>query len=68
MTGSAVVSQTYELDGRGEIQVQGREDENRAVTGGTGAFNNVRGEADFEFIDPNSPSFRGTFHLKGAQH
>ncbi len=44
-----VVSQEYELDGRGKIQTQGVEDfgegASRAVVGGTGDFHNVRGQA-----------------------
>ncbi len=46
-----VVAQEFELFGRGKIQVQGVEDDGRrAVTGGTGDFRNVRGEATgFDF-------------------
>lgn len=58
-----VVSQTYEIDDRGEIQVQGLEDGSRAVTGGTGEFGNVRGEGNFEFINPDNLSFRATFRF-----
>ena len=68
-TGLAVVSQEYGLDGRGKIQVQGVEDEGpRAVTGGTGEFRNVRGQAtkfDFsEFMDTGR--FVATFKLVEA--
>jgi hypothetical protein len=68
-TGLAVVSQEYGLDGRGKIQVQGVEDEGpRAVTGGTGEFRNVRGQAtkfDFsEFMDTGR--FVATFKLVAA--
>ncbi len=59
----AVVSQEFELFGRGKIQVQGVEDEGpRAVTGGTGEFRNVRGEmtgADLSAF----PDFTVTFKL-----
>jgi hypothetical protein len=65
--GLAVVSQEYGLDGRGKIQVQGVEDEGpRAVTGGTGEFRKVRGQAtkfDFsEFMDTGR--FVVTFKLE----
>ncbi len=65
----AVVSQEYNLDGRGKIQVQGVEDEGpRAVTGGTGDFRNVRGEATgFDLSDLFvGGEFIATFKLKGA--
>ncbi len=68
---AAVVSQEYDLDGRGKIQVQGVEDEGpRAVTGGTGDFRNVRGEAtgfDFSDLAAGGDEFIGTFKLKGAK-
>ncbi len=68
----AVVAQEYDLDGRGKIQVQGVEDEGpRAVTGGTGDFRNVRGEATgfdlSEFLNGNG-EFIATFKLKGAKN
>jgi hypothetical protein len=62
-TGTAVVSQAFDIDGRGEIQVQGVEDLSRAVIGGTGEFSNVRGEGNFEFINPDNFSFRVTFRF-----
>ena len=67
--GLAVVSQEYGIEGRGKIQVQGVEDEGpRAVTGGTGRFRNVRGQAtkfDFsEFFDTGR--FVATFKLAGV--
>ena len=65
---SAVVSQEFNLDGRGKIQVQGVEDGGpRAVTGGTGDFKNVRGEATgFDFSNFLSDGeFTGTFKLIG---
>ncbi len=63
---SAVVSQEYNLDGRGKFQVQGVEDGGpRAVTGGTGEFRSVRGEATgFDFSNFLSDGeFTGTFEL-----
>ena len=63
----AVVSQEYELFGRGKIQVQGIEDEGpRAVTGGTGEFNNVRGEMTGADLG-SFPMFDVTFKLLGAK-
>ena len=67
---AAVVSQEYDLDGRGKIQVQGVEDEGpRAVTGGTGDFRNVRGEATgFDLSDLFvGGEFTATFKLQGAK-
>ena len=53
--GPAVVSQEFDLWGKGKIQVQGVEDEgHRAITGGTRKFKKVRGEAtafDFSVAD-----------------
>ena len=74
--GLAVVSQEFDLWGKGKIQVQGVEDEGpRAVTGGTGKFRNVRGQANgFDFSnflnDPVEPDgeFIVTFKLTGAKH
>jgi hypothetical protein len=64
---AVVVSQEFNLDGRGKIQVQGIEDEGpRAVTGGTGQYRNVRGEmtgADLSAF----PDFTVTFKLIGAK-
>ena len=65
----AVVSQEFAIDGRGKIQVQGIEDDGpRAVTGGTGDFRNVRGEATgFDLSDFSSDGeFIATFNLIGA--
>ena len=63
---NAVVSQEYDLAGRGKVMVQGVEDEGpRAVTGGTGAFRNVRGEmtgADLSAF----PNFTVSFSLIAA--
>ncbi len=61
-----VVSQEFDLDGRGKIQVQGVEDEGpRAVTGGTGDFRNVRGDADVVFTGPLD--FTISFRLIGVE-
>ena len=66
-----VVSQEFDLFGRGKIQVQGVEDAGaRAVVGGTGDFRNVRGEAtgfDFsQFTDTGEGEFIAEFKLVGA--
>lgn len=62
-----VVSQEWNLFDGGKFQVQGMEDEGpRAVTGGTGLFRNVRGEA-IEFDLGSFPDFTGTFLLKGVK-
>ncbi len=61
------MSQEFNLDGRGKIQVQGVEDGGpRAVTGGTGDFRDVRGEATgFDFSNFLSDGeFTGTFELE----
>jgi hypothetical protein len=67
----AVVSQEFNLFGRGKIQVQGVEDAGpRAVTGGTGDFRNVRGEAtgfDFSQFGSGPGEFIATFKLIGAK-
>ncbi len=66
--GGQVVSQEYDLEGRGKIQLQGVEDEGpRAVVGGTGDFRNVRGEATgFEF-NPDGDELLVSFKLIGAK-
>ena len=61
----AVVSQEFDIDGRGKIQVQGVEDAGpRAVTGGTGDFANLRGAANVVFTGPLNFTIR--FALTGA--
>ena len=60
------VSQQYTIDGRGAIQVQGQEiggDGIMAVVGGTGDFNNVRGEG---FFGDFAGGFSISFDLKGG--
>ena len=61
-----VVSQEFEIFGRGKLQLQGVEDAGpRAVTGGTGDFRNVRGEATgFDF---SGAEFTTSFKLQGAK-
>ncbi len=61
----AVVSQEYEIFGRGKIQTQGQELERRAVVGGTDDFKRVRGEGFFEFFD-TCGGFTGEFHIAPA--
>ena len=47
-----MVTQEYNLGERGTILVAGEEILNPlAITGGTGDFKNVRGQAEFEFVD-----------------
>ena len=68
-TAPAVVSQEYDLDGRGKIQLQGLEDEGpRAVVGGTGDFSEVSGEATgFDFsVFLTDGEFIATFDLEDA--
>ncbi len=64
--GGAVVTQEFDLTGRGKIILAGVEDQGpRAITGGTGDFKNVRGEATG--IDLSGlPLFPVTFNLIGA--
>ncbi len=66
--GGAVVSQEYDLEGRGKIQLQGVEDGGpRAVVGGTGDFRNVRGEATGVVFNVAGDEFLVSFKLKGAK-
>ena len=61
-----VVSQEFEIFGRGKIQVQGVEDESlRAVTGGSDKFRFARGQAEPRFFsgDPEGLSFAITFRV-----
>ncbi len=65
--GLAVVAQEYNIWGKGKIQVQGVEDEGpRAVTGGTGKYREVRGEAtEFDLSEFFvTGRFTGNFKLK----
>ena len=68
--GPVLVNQEYEIWGKGKIQVQGVEDEGpRAVTGGTGKFSNVRGQATgFDFSEFSTTGrFVATFKLAGVK-
>ena len=59
IAGSA--QQSYELDGLGEIQAQGRDMASKAVIGGTDAFRNASGELVHEDINVETFTFRATF-------
>ncbi len=59
VAGSA--QQSYELDGLGEIQAQGRDMATKAVIGGTAAFRNASGELIHEDINVENFTFRATF-------
>ena len=59
VAGSA--QQSYEIDGFGEIQAQGRDMATKAVTGGTAAFRNASGELIHEDINVENFTFRATF-------
>jgi hypothetical protein len=65
-----VVTQEFDLTGRGKILVAGVEsDAARGVTGGTGDFANARGEGipDIVIFDfPNTGKFRISFDVTGA--
>lgn len=65
--GGAVVTQEYDLDGRGKIMVAGVEDSGpRAVIGGTGDFGNVSGEMIADLSEfPGNPDFTSVFGLRG---
>ena len=69
-SGVGLVSQEYNLFGRGKIQTQGLEDEGpRAVVGGTGDFSKVRGQAtgvDLSSFDATG-EFIIDFKLIGAK-
>ena len=68
--GPVLVSQEYNIWGKGKIQVQGVEDEGpRAVTGGTGKYREVRGEAtEFDFSELFvTGRFTAKFKLKGVK-
>ena len=67
-TGAGSVSQVFNFPGRGSIMTPGIVGGLLAVTGGTGAFSNVRGDALQTFTDdPNSFDFTIEFNLKGAR-
>ena len=64
--GFGSVSQVYTFPGRGSIMTQGIEGGLLAVTGGTGDFSNVRGDAFQTFADDGTFDFTIEFDLKGA--
>ncbi len=61
------VSQVYNIPGHGSIMNQGIEGGLLAVTGGTGAFRNLRGEGNQVFTGTGF-DFVITFKLLGAGH
>jgi len=63
--GFGSVSQVYTFPGRGSIMTQGIEGGLLAVTGGTGDFSNVRGDALQTFTNVGF-DFTIEFDLKGA--
>ncbi len=63
--GSANVSQVFFISGRGSIMTQGIEGGLLAVTGGTGDFSNVRGDA-LQVFTGTGFDFTMEFDLKGA--
>ncbi len=66
--GMGSVSQVYNIPGRGAIMTHGIEGDFLAVTGGTGDFSNVRGEALQVFINfPAIFDFNIEFTLRGAR-
>ena len=58
---SANVSQTFNVEDRGAIMVQGPEGGLLAIVGGTGDFKNARGEALQVFNDDGTFDFTMTF-------
>ena len=61
-TFNAVVNESYELSGAGDIQTQGRQGTGtRTALGGTGRFVNVRPTAGVQIINPTNLAFRITF-------
>ena len=63
--GAGSVSQVYNIPGRGAIMTQGIEGGFLAVTGGTGDFSNVRGDA-LQVFTGFGFDFTIEFDLKGA--
>jgi len=64
--GVGSVSQVYNIYGRGTIMTQGIEGGLLAVTGGTGEFLNVRGEA-LQTFTGSGFDFTIEFNLRGAR-
>ncbi len=63
--GVGSVSQVYNIPGRGAIMTQGIEGDFLAVTGGTGDFSKVRGDA-LQTFTGDGFDFTIEFDLKGA--
>ena len=63
--GMGSVSQVFNIPGRGTIMTQGIEGGLLAVTGGTGDFSNVRGDA-LQVFTGDGFDFTIEFDLKGA--
>lgn len=59
--GGSVATSSFEIAGQGEIVVSGVEDGRATITGGTGNFRGVGGQADMVAIGPNT--FRVTFDI-----
>ena len=64
--GEGSVSQVYTFPGRGSIMTQGIEGGLLAVTGGTGDFSNVRGDA-LQAFTGDGFNFTMEFTLRGAR-
>ena len=58
-TGSA--QQSFEFEGLGEIQTQGKDMATKAVIGGSGAFRGISGEYLYEDINTENATFRVAF-------
>ena len=63
--GEGSVSQVFNIPGRGAIMTQGIEGGLLAITGGTGDFNNLRGDALQSFTGDGF-NFTIEFEVKGA--
>ena len=62
--GDSVVQQIYELDGLGEIHLQGRDFQSKAIIGGMGIFRHASGEALRRTINPANATFHIAFDLR----
>lgn len=58
---SGSAQQSFEFDGLGEIQTQGKDMATKAVVGGSGAFRGIGGEYLYEDINTENSTFRATF-------
>ena len=63
--GAGSVSQVFDIPGRGAIMTQGIEGGLLAITGGTGDFNNLRGDA-LQIFTGDGFNFTIEFEGKGA--